>query len=74
MVLADFADYHEAQIKSSKVYQDKIAFAKMSLMNISGAGVFSADRSISDYANNIWKTKPVVFEEIKTKKSSKKSK
>lgn len=74
MVLADFADYHEAQIKSSKVYQDEIAFAKMSLMNISGAGVFSADRSISDYANNIWKTKPVVFEEIKTKKSSKKSK
>ncbi len=74
MVLADFADYHEAQIKSSKVYQDKIAFAKMSLMNISGAGVFSADRSISDYANNIWKTKPVVFEETKTKKSSKKSK
>ena len=74
MVLADFADYHEAQIKSSKVYQDKIAFAKMSLMNISGAGVFSADRSISDYANNIWKTKPVVFEEIKNKKSSKKSK
>lgn len=72
MVLADFADYHEAQIKSSKVYQDKIAFAKMSLMNISGAGVFSADRSISDYANNIWKTKPVVFEETKTKKSSKK--
>ncbi len=74
MVLADFADYHEAQIKSSKVYQDKIAFAKMSLMNISGAGVFSADRSISDYANNIWKTKPVVFEETKTKKSTKKSK
>lgn len=74
MVLADFADYHEAQIKSSKVYQDKIVFAKMSLMNISGAGVFSADRSISDYANNIWKTKPVVFEETKTKKSSKKSK
>lgn len=74
MVLADFADYHEAQIKSSKVYQDKIAFVKMSLMNISGAGVFSADRSISDYANNIWKTKPVVFEETKTKKSSKKSK
>ncbi len=74
MVLADFADYHETQIKSSKVYQDKIAFAKMSLMNISGAGIFSADRSIKDYANNIWKTKPVVFEESNSKKSVKKSK
>ncbi len=30
-------------------------------MNISGAGVFSADRSIMDYANNIWHTKPVQF-------------
>lgn len=74
MVLADFADYHETQIKSSNVYQDKIAFAKMSLMNISGAGIFSADRSIKDYANNIWKTKPVVFEESNSKKSVKKSK
>jgi starch phosphorylase len=31
-------------------------------MNISGAGVFSADRSIMDYANNIWHAKPVNFE------------
>jgi starch phosphorylase len=32
-------------------------------MNISGAGVFSADRSIMDYAENIWHTKPVDFKE-----------
>ena len=57
MVLADFADYQMAQAKSAEVYKDKYAFAKMSLMNISGAGIFSADRSIMDYANNIWHTK-----------------
>ena len=59
MALADFADYQMAQAKSAEVYKDKYAFAKMSLMNISGAGIFSADRSIMDYANNIWHTKPV---------------
>lgn len=63
MALADFADYQMAQAKSAEVYKDKYAFAKMSLMNISGAGIFSADRSIMDYANNIWHTKPVQFSE-----------
>lgn len=61
MALADFADYQMAQIKSAEVYKDKYTFARMSLMNISGAGIFSADRSIMDYANNIWNTKPVQF-------------
>ena len=70
MVLADFADYQMAQAKSAEVYKDKYAFAKMSLMNISGAGIFSADRSIMDYANNIWHTKPVQFSE-KADKSQK---
>ncbi len=61
MALADFADYKMAQERTAQVYKDKYAFAKMSLMNISGAGIFSADRSIMDYANNIWNTKPVQF-------------
>ena len=65
MALADFADYQKAQAFASEVYKDKEKFARMSLMNISGAGVFSADRSIMDYANNIWHTKPVQFETAK---------
>ena len=63
MALADFADYQNAQRASAEAYLDKERFARMSLMNISGAGVFSADRSIMDYANNIWSTKPVQFKE-----------
>lgn len=71
MALADFADYQNAQKAVSKAYADKEAFARMSLMNISGAGVFSADRSIMDYANYIWNTKPVQFKEEKPKTSKK---
>ena len=66
MALADFADYQKAQAFSAEVYKDKERFATMSLMNISGAGIFSADRSIMDYANNIWHTKPVKVEEKKS--------
>lgn len=71
MALADFADYQKAQQISAEVYRDKERFAKMSLMNISGAGVFSADRSIMDYANDIWHTKPVVFADEKPKAAKK---
>lgn len=71
MALADFADYQKAQAAASAAYRDKELFARMSLMNISGAGVFSADRSIMDYANNIWNTKPVQFESEKPKTAKK---
>lgn len=71
MALADFADYQKAQKLSAQAYQDKERFAKMSLMNISGAGIFSADRSIMDYANNIWHTQPVKFKEEAAKTSKK---
>ena len=73
MALADFTDYQRAQREISKAYADREKFVKMSLMNISGAGIFSADRSIMDYANNIWHTKPVQFAE-ETPKAAKKLK
>lgn len=72
MALADFADYQKAQKAVSKAYADRENFAKMSLMNISGAGIFSADRSIMDYADYIWNTKPVQFPQ-EAPKASKKS-
>ena len=73
MALADFADYQKAQQAISKAYADKEGFARMSLMNISGAGIFSADRSIMDYANRIWHTKPVDFESEEKKSAPKRS-
>ncbi len=74
MALADFADYQKAQSYASEVYKNKEKFARMSLMNISGAGIFSADRSIMEYANNIWHTKPVQYEAEKTAKAAKSAK
>ena len=59
MALADFADYQVAQAKIDEIWKDKKTFARMSLMNIAGAGVFAADRAVLEYANNIWKAKPV---------------
>lgn len=69
MALADFADYQKAQQISAEAFADKERFTKMSLINISSAGIFSADRAIMDYADNIWHTKPVVFK-TETKKSA----
>lgn len=57
MVLADFADYRRAQKQAVETFQDRNTWNKMSLMNISGAGRFAADRAINDYARDIWHTK-----------------
>ena len=59
MCLADFDSYLEAHNKMDEVYRDKYAFNKMSLINISEAGRFAADRSISEYATKIWGLKQV---------------
>ena len=55
MVLADFDAYQSAQQYISECYKDKAKWNKMSLHNIAGAGVFSADRAVDEYAKNIWK-------------------
>lgn len=57
MVLADFADYRRAQNQAVETFKDRNTWNKMSLMNISGAGRFAADRAINDYARDIWHTK-----------------
>ncbi len=54
MVLADFESYRSAQAEVSKIYQDQLRWQRMSLMNIANAGRFSADRSVDEYAKNIW--------------------
>ncbi len=58
MVLADFADYRATQQRAAAAYGDALGWNRMSLMNISGAGRFAADRAINEYAQNIWHTKP----------------
>ncbi len=59
MALADFSDYRKAQKKASELYADRDKWNKMSLINIANSGIFSADRSIAEYAENIWHISPV---------------
>ena len=54
MVLADFDSYRKAQAYITECYNDKMTWARMSLNNIAGAGIFSADRAVTEYADNIW--------------------
>jgi len=55
MALADFEDYKRAQKEVGDRYLDKYKFIRMSLCNIAKAGIFSADRSVMEYAEKIWK-------------------
>ena len=60
MCMADFESYHQTQNKVKELYRtDKKLWAKISLNNIASAGIFAADRSIKEYADNIWHLKPL---------------
>jgi starch phosphorylase len=59
LCLADFQAYCEAQDKVSEAYLDKTRWAKMAILNTARVGKFSSDRTISEYAKDIWKLKPV---------------
>ncbi len=60
MVMADFADYHQTRDEIVKAYSNKESWNKKSLYNIAGAGIFSADRAINDYAKTIWHTGKII--------------
>ncbi len=66
-VLKDFEAYREAQSKVNNAYKDELGWAKKCLMNVANAGKFSSDRTILEYAENIWKldipSKEAVVEE-----------
>lgn len=54
MVLADFQSYVDCQSKVSKAYLDKENWTRMSILNVARSGKFSSDRSIAEYAREIW--------------------
>ncbi|MBR4072790.1 MAG: glycogen/starch/alpha-glucan phosphorylase, partial [Clostridia bacterium] len=59
MALADYADYCLTQKKATELYNQPEIWNRMSLMNIAKSGIFAADRSIEDYAKNIWNIEPI---------------
>ncbi len=56
-VLYDFADCMDKKIKVNNDYKDKYSFLRKCWLNLSNAGVFSSDRTVSQYAKEIWKIK-----------------
>ncbi len=59
MCLADYESYMNVYERMMRTYEDQTAWTRKSLLNIAGAGFFAADRSIREYAENIWHTAPV---------------
>ena len=61
-VLKDFESYAKAQEKADELYKDKKKWAKMAILNTAYSGKFSSDRTISEYAEEIWGLRPVHIE------------
>lgn len=59
LVAADFCSYVEAQKEVATLYQDRQQWVRISLLNTACAGKFSADRTIQEYNESIWKLPPV---------------
>lgn len=59
MVLADFQSFVDCQSQVSQAYLDLEHWTRMSILNVARCGKFSSDRTIKEYCQDIWKTKPV---------------
>ncbi len=59
LVLADYADYIRSQEQVSATWRDAPTWTRMSILNAARTGKFSSDRSIEDYARDIWHMKRV---------------
>ncbi len=59
LLLADYASYVETQDRVAETFRDQDAWARMSILNTARMGKFSTDRTIAEYAREIWNVKPV---------------
>ena len=62
MLLADFESYIQCQQQVDTIYQDQIAWSRSALFNVANMGYFSSDRTIMEYAREIWNVVPVHHE------------
>ena len=62
MHLADLTSYLEADRRLCELYRDPDAWARKAIRNIAHSGKFSSDRTIAEYASDIWKAKPCPVE------------
>jgi glycogen phosphorylase len=62
MHLADLKSYLDADQRLRDLYSDSGAWAKKVILNIAGSGKFSSDRTIAEYASDIWRAEPVAIQ------------
>ena len=62
LLFADFQQYYDCQQKISKEYKDYDNWTKKAIINVANTGKFSSDRTIKQYAEEIWNIKPVKIE------------
>ncbi len=62
IVLEDYADYARAQQEVDKAYKNQSEWAKKAIINVAKSGKFSSDRTIQQYADEIWDLKPLKIE------------
>ena len=61
MVMSDFGSYYDIQNDISAAYKDKNRWTQMSIKNTAGMGKFSTDRTIREYADQIWKVNSIAI-------------
>ncbi len=59
LILADYASYITCQEKVGQLYRDPAAWTRKAILNVAGMGQFSSDRTIAQYAKDIWKVAPM---------------
>jgi starch phosphorylase len=59
MLLADFQSYVDCQTQVAQAYEDPRHWSRMSILNVARSGVFSSDRTIREYADDIWRVPSV---------------
>jgi starch phosphorylase len=60
--LADLKSYSEAHARLGELYTDQESWSRKAILNIAASGKFSSDRTIAEYANEIWHAKPCPIE------------
>ncbi|MGM9583914.1 MAG: glycogen/starch/alpha-glucan phosphorylase [Faecousia sp.] len=60
-LLLDYDSYVEAKLRANRDYADRMAFGRKCLMNVASAAKFSSDRTIRQYADEIWHIKPTQY-------------
>jgi glycogen phosphorylase len=60
MLLADYADYVDAQTRAAQAYLHQEQWTRMSILNVARCGFFSSDRSMAQYCADIWRIEPVM--------------